>query len=514
MLVRPAHVYKVSRRGVRGRRVWGGVGVAARCSVVLSACVALAASAAAQGRAPARGDPGRAEHSALPVVLVLEGSAPEWVRRVRGQLSDLQVSIKTGTASVQGWTEPELDERLRELAAARGAALVAWLSLPTRAGQEGASDGVSVSIWFAESGHSYTRIVARHWSHASSSDRSGALEIGALSVRSAVRSLLLDPASDRDPFAESGEAPPGASAAPSSQAASAAANGAGPTGAAANGASSSSANSSSATTTGAPASAAGAASPSTSSSTGAAQSASPVTSAKSNDSSVASQASGLAHGGSPLPAPAEEEPQLHITLPTVLDRALAPDAAPRPEHASSPLELHWSNELGIVGQLYGEPALGAMAFEAGLHAASGPIRLGVLGELSLPTVSRVGGAQLEVWRYAVLAEGQYAAWQAGAWSVRPLLRAGVALIRRETTTSDSSSFSAREPKLYASPLLAAGAITEYRLSERVGVSLRGLLQTEPLAPAYSVTDSKNVPLIRTTQWPIQPMMMLAANWYW
>jgi hypothetical protein len=126
----------------------------------------------------------------------------------------------------------------------------------------------------------------------------------------------------------------------------------------------------------------------------------------------------------------------------------------------------------------------------------------------------MGGAQLEVWRYAILAEGQYAAWQTGAWSVRPLVRAGIALIRRQTTTNDTPSLAAQNPKLYGSPLFAAGAVTEYRWSERVGVSLRGLLQAEPMAPAYSVTDLNGVPLIRSTQWPIQPMMMLAANWYW
>src|SRR6185295_10299766 len=112
------------------------------CALLLSVLLALAPRAA-RAQEPLR-------------ILVLEGPTADWVRRVRGQLSDLPVSISTLALLVEGQPEPELARQLGPLAEHRDAALVAWLMTEKSAERSNAvapgDGGTRVAFWFARSG--------------------------------------------------------------------------------------------------------------------------------------------------------------------------------------------------------------------------------------------------------------------------------------------------------------------------------------------------------------------------
>jgi hypothetical protein len=149
------------------------------------------AAAAEVAHAQSLGIRGAADESrAQPIhVLILEDVTRGWSARVQGQLSDLPAVVEAGTLGPE--PEPELGS-IRAVARQRHAALVAWIDAGAAAEHASRPDASYVAIWLAESGLLYRRLLTADWSHLSLADRSGALELAALSVRSAVRSLILD----------------------------------------------------------------------------------------------------------------------------------------------------------------------------------------------------------------------------------------------------------------------------------------------------------------------------------
>jgi hypothetical protein len=137
-------------------------------------------------------------------VLIVEDPSTDWGRRGQGQLSDLPANAEILAArtlaggSVIDGAPPPAAASAR--AAKASSAITAWLATGSDpASHEG--DGTFIAIWFAGAAKPYTRRIAGDWEALSAADRSAALELAALSVRSAVRSLLLDPAAEKVPTA-------------------------------------------------------------------------------------------------------------------------------------------------------------------------------------------------------------------------------------------------------------------------------------------------------------------------
>jgi len=193
-------------------------------------------------------------------------------------------------------------------------------------------------------------------------------------------------------------------------------------------------------------------------------------------------------------------------LDSVADTASASDY-------SAPLELRWSSELGMVGHMQGEPALGSVALQAGLGVASGAWGLSVLGQLGIPTTSSLGPAQIELQRYALLAELDYFGWSAGAWQFGPLLRAGFSLTARETL-SDNPALTGSGSSSQGSLLLGGGWSSEYRWSERLGFFLRGVLDWQTSPATYAVLTTTGEPVVIAQAWALQPSVELGGNWHW
>jgi hypothetical protein len=129
-------------------------------------------------------------------VLIVEDPSTDWGRRVQGQLSDLPASAEIRAAPTLA-APSSAGRALPAPAAAAGSekassrALTAWLVTGSDPASH-ESDGTFIAIWFAGAAKPYTRRIAADWETLSAGDRSAALELAALSVRSAVRSLLLD----------------------------------------------------------------------------------------------------------------------------------------------------------------------------------------------------------------------------------------------------------------------------------------------------------------------------------
>lgn len=140
-----------------------------------------------------------------PRVVLLVGSLDaRWLARARGQLSDLPVVVveERGATPADAGAEPQ---QARRLAEARGADVVAWLSSesPPAGGASSATSQSEVRIWLAQPGRLYRHRLGRRWDELSAEDRSAALEIAALTLRSAVRASTSEaadaPATAMDP---------------------------------------------------------------------------------------------------------------------------------------------------------------------------------------------------------------------------------------------------------------------------------------------------------------------------
>ncbi|HKO93802.1 MAG TPA: hypothetical protein VJU61_21760, partial [Polyangiaceae bacterium] len=310
------------------------------------------------------------------------------------------------------------------------AALVASI---VRLGTAG-GERTEVAIWFSESHLLYLRVLAEDWRQLSANDRSGALELAALSVRSAVRALTLDPA-EIGAFTD-------------------------------------------------------------------ADAELPETAAR----------DGLADPD-PLVDPAV------VVQRSVVERASASatdgvvDDRSGTDRAGTPLELRWSSELGMLGYLQGEPAVGSLALQLGLGVASGAWGLSVRGQLGIPTTSSLGPAQVELQRYAVLAEVGYFGWNAGAWQFGPLLRAGFTLTERETS-SENPALAASDSRSQGSLLLGGGWSSEYRWSERFGFFMRGGLDWQASPIQYAVVTTTGEPVASAEAWALQPSLEVGGNWHW
>jgi hypothetical protein len=426
---------------------------------------------------------------------VLEGPTSEWIRRVRGQVSDLPVAISTLALVVAGQPEPELARQLGPLAEHRDAALVAWLI-----SDENELGSTRVAIWFARSGRFFSRALAGPWQRLSASDRSGVLEIGALTVRSAVRSLLLDP-TESEPFrdveparpvagASGATSPSTATIAPSVGVASAAGN------------STARAPGAEATPGTTPAPAAGVPSP---------------TPGAAVASTIGNEAARTAVVTDPLGGSAPGDSVLPQDRPIVVTRERREVTTDQPSAeatgSSVALALDWNAELGVVGQLPGPPGYGSFAAALGLHARHGVWGALISGQLGLPVHAQLGPSEVQVVQHAVLAEGQYLRWNTGMWSFGPLARAGLSLARRETVAGDPG-LDAAEAKWFSSLRLGLGWASELRWSEHFGATLRGVLHWDPMRHSYAVVDQNEQVLARAEPWAVQPSLELCANWYW
>lgn len=416
---------------------------------------------------------------------MLEGPTPEWIRRVRGQVSDLPVAISTLALVVEGQPEPELARQLGPLAEHRDAALVAWLI--TDRNELGST---RVAIWFARSGRFFSRALAGPWQRLSASDRSGVLEIGALTVRSAVRSLLLDPtlrSPESEPFRD---VEPAATAAPSVGAASAAGD------------------STTATTPAAPTA------PSTTNPAPAAPSQPPSAAVAST---IGNEAARTAVVTDPSGGSAPGDSVLPQDRPIVVTRERREVTTDQPSEeatgSSVALALDWNAELGVVGQLPGPPGYGSFGPQLGLHARHGAWGGAILGQLGVPVRSQLGRSEVQVMQHALLGEGQYLRWNTGMWSFGPLARIGVSVSRRETVTSDPRLRDSGA-KWLSSLRLGLGWATELRWSEHFGAALRGVLHWDPMRHPYALVNPDEVVLARAVPWAVQPSLELSANWYW
>jgi len=393
-----------------------------------------------------------------PHVLIVQGQARDWVRRVQGQLSDLPASIEAVAAAPAqhhvALSRDELRARLEWLAAQRDAALVASIvQLDSPMGER-----TVVAIWFSGSELFYTRVLAADWEHLSAADRSGALELAALSVRSAVRALTLDP-EEIEAFVEPTQESPAAAGAAILER----------------------------------------------------SDLQPPAAATSAEDLAIAKGSVAAAAADPLVDPSVVvrsvvEPSSARVHDGVADTASGSDT-------SAPLELRWNTELGMVGSMQGEPALGSVALQAGLGFASGAWGLSVLGQLGIPTTSSLGLAQVELQRYALLAELGYSGWSAGDWQFGPLLRGGVTLTERQTH-SDSPALLASDSAWQGSLLLGGGWSSEYRWSERLGFFLRAVLDWQVSPATYTVSSTTDEPVVSAEAWAVQPSVALGGNWHW
>ncbi|MEY4550784.1 MAG: hypothetical protein RL685_6979 [Pseudomonadota bacterium] len=423
-------------------------------------------------------------------VLILEGPGAEWLRRVRGQLSDLPVTIVTLPLVVQGQAEADVVRQLGPLATNRDAALVAWLMTDGARYDSSASEDTRVAIWFARSGRLFTRRLGARWQQLSRADRSGVLEIGALSVRSAARSLLLDP-SQVEPESSAARA---ASAPPATP------------GAAARGAE-------------APRSEDARRSPEAQRSEDAQRNQDAQRSAETQRQAAPSSAErGAAERSSAAELPAVLEPdEGHI----VTSPRVALDPTPTPPDRDSEaagsgggaLDLHWSAELGLSGQLAGPPGYATASIAAGVRALSGRWALGLLGRWGLPLRSELGPSELQLQRHAVLVEAQYLGWSWGALELGPLVRGGLALARRETL-SGPAALTASGVAWHPAAQLGAGALAQYRWGTHWGASLRGVLHWLPSPTGYSLVDDLGDPIASAQPWAVQPSLELNASWHW
>jgi hypothetical protein len=433
-------------------------------------------------------------------VLILEGPGAEWLRRVRGQLSDLPVALVTLPLVVAGQAEEDVVRQLGPLASNRDAALVAWLMTDGKRYDPSASEDTFVAIWFARSGRLFTRRLGARWQQLSRADRSGVLEIGALSVRSAVRSLLLDPSAEPPASAPSAELLPGP-AAQSRRAAQSAARAAQTVARASDGASDRAAPS---------------------------------------DGSTASDRAAPPDGTAPPvaavePAPQSEPARVEPASEEALPPALEPDEGrivtsssaaraptdPTPsdrggdaaESGGIALALDWSAELGLSGQLAGPPGDAAASVAAGARAGSGRWGLALLGRFGLPRRSQLGPSELSLQHHALLLEAQYLGLEWAALELGPLLRGGLALSRRETL-SGPSGLAAAGVAWSRVAQLGAGALAQYRWGTHWGASLRGVLHWLPARTGYELVDDLGEPIASASPWAVQPSLELNVSWHW
>jgi hypothetical protein len=157
------------------------------------------------------GPPSPRSERAAPVRLLVLDGAPEFAERVRGQVSDLELSFSVEAARPPS-THAEVEALVAERAARRDVDVIAWLGeLPT--GRTAEARGATVYVWIAGHERVHTRQVGPRASNtrvgeardaqdafslanaagsALLEERSATLEAAALVVRSAARAVALE----------------------------------------------------------------------------------------------------------------------------------------------------------------------------------------------------------------------------------------------------------------------------------------------------------------------------------
>jgi len=386
-------------------------------------------------------------------VLIFEDPSTDWGRRVQGQLSDLPASAEIQPAptlaghSVAALPLPAVAARA---AKASSRALTAWLATGSDpASHEGG--GTFIAIWFAGAAKPYTRRIGADWETLSAGDRSAALELAALSVRSAVRSLLLDPAAEN--------------AAPTPKAAFGGAS-----------------RESTAVAT-------------TAVATAAVATAVPASAVPEEETSTPTAPEELAAARADAPRETSEagSQRADSAFPFRLGLELGAAwqfygrtalGAPGMRAGVQLLSGAWG--LEVIGQ-YGWPVSARIApasFELQRHAA--------LAELSFVA------ADLGTWRFCPLL-------RAGLTWLR---RDGTRIDDGDTPLQASRAES------YRSPFLGAGAIAEQQLSTALSLSLRGVLNVETAIPTFTLVDTSGARVSSGSPWSVQPSLEIGANWRW
>ena len=197
---------------------------AGACLLVVSS-LALAPLGAARAADPGEGLAMPSEPSAgvssgrvpqVPVRLLVLDPTLEFSARVRGQVSDLDLSLVVEAASADGQA-PDVDVAAR--AARHGADVVAWVG----ASQPGEAPGTAVYLWLAAQPALRARRVGPPLAPDESDEHSATLEAAALIVRGAVRAVAFERARARlaDASAPASEPAEVATAAPTAAPASA-----------------------------------------------------------------------------------------------------------------------------------------------------------------------------------------------------------------------------------------------------------------------------------------------------
>jgi hypothetical protein len=450
---------------VHGRQV---LALAAACAA-LGLLLALAAPRAAAAQGEGAGD----RSLAAPVdVLILLGPATDWAARVRGQLSDLPVRARSEAV-------PESEQsasRSSAFARRQGAKVTVWLATDGDPAAPEGRAGAYVAIWLAESRALYTRRIAADWRALSAADRSAALEIAALGVRSAVRSLLLDTASAAPAATLGGDPAPERDATLSTER-----------------------DATLSTERDATLSTERDTTLSTERDT---------TLSTERDATLVPPADATPTSASTRDASVAERPAASTS-----DAAIAePDAAPSLALGSmlpTGLEL----EAGGAWQLSGGGTSGIGGLQAGVRVVWASWAFEVLGQYGLPAAARLGPARLELVRHALLAEAHYFAWERGAWRLSPLLRAGVTSLRRRSQGSDDPALRPLEAARYDFPTFGLGAIVSVALNARLSVSLRSALNVETGAPAFAVQTVAGASAYESRLWAVQPSLELGASWH-
>lgn len=128
-------------------------------------------------------------------VLLVSPFAAQWRTRAWGQLSDLPVALDSEHRAA-GSDEPS-QQTLASLGRARAVDVVAWLSIdaPPAGALRTAPDAVTrVLIYETSEQRLHERQVASAWSGLDADDRSAALEVAALTLRSVLRARLVEAA--------------------------------------------------------------------------------------------------------------------------------------------------------------------------------------------------------------------------------------------------------------------------------------------------------------------------------
>lgn len=446
--------------------------------LAISACVALLAfPRGVRAQAPAVNADAETRAPVL-AVLILDTPGTEWAARVRGQLSDLPALVHTAPLPEGG---PDA-RALRALSRRFSADLIAWI-MPeggsVELGDPGAIEAprsTYVALWFSSTERLYARVVAGAWSGLSAADRSGAVELAALGVRSAVRSVILDPSlppapSPAEPRSSEYSSIPESPAAPPPVTTSSPDVGAEPS---------------------APA---------------------PADSPRETDGDIAAERSASSALDAPnADAPSEVagagEARADTAPVSTAERVDVEQELDAPYELPSADEVPWNVQVtaeGGAGWQYLGPGT---ASTLGLHAAAGVAVEGwtfaVFGQRGLESGLRVGPTRFDVRRSGLGVEVRRELMVHGAFSLGPLARAGAVWFERGSAEAQPDTDPTR-PVTHRTFSAGLGASGQWYFASWAGASLRALLNWQASTPGFAITRTSDGSIIaETTNSWLQP----------